>query len=321
MNDARPTIVVLVGPTASGKTAVSLPLAQLIHAEILSADSRQIYRYLDIGTAKPTPSERSRVPHHFIDIRNPDEEYNAGLYGEEGREAITRILGRGRVPLVVGGSGLYIQSLVDGFFDGPPADPDFRAQAMERLRSEGVLPLLKDLEKVDPDSAASIDPTKPRRVVRALEVFHITGIPLSVLHRERKPEIPFVPLFFGLELDRAGLYQRINTRCERMMEGGLLDEVESLVAAGYTASLNALKTVGYAEAFAYRRGEISYEDMVRLFKQNSRRYAKRQLTWFRRDARIRWIPVAASDDAVRIAETIAGLIPLRDFSEIPPANQ
>jgi tRNA dimethylallyltransferase len=317
----KPMVVVLAGPTASGKTAVSLPLAEQLHAEILSADSRQIYRHLDIGTAKPTPSERTRVPHHFIDIRNPDEEYNAGLFGEEGREEIARILSRGRVPLVVGGSGLYIQSLVDGFFDGPPADLDFRAQAMERLRAEGVLPLLEDLAKVDPDSAASIDPTKPRRVVRALEVYHITGIPLSVLHRERKPEIPFVPLFFGLELDRAELYQRINTRCERMLEGGLLDEVESLVVAGYSASLNALKTVGYAEAFAYRRGEISYEDMVRLFKQNSRRYAKRQLTWFRHDPRIRWIPIAESDHAVRIAGTIAGLIPPRATSEIPPADR
>jgi tRNA dimethylallyltransferase len=309
LNDARPTIVVLVGPTASGKTAVSLPLAELIHAEIISADSRQIYRHLDIGTAKPTPREREQVPHHFIDIRNPDEEYSAGLFGDEGRDEADRILGRGRIPLVVGGSGLYIHSLVDGFFDGPPADPEFRAQALQQLRDGGIGSLLEELQRVDPQSASSIDPTKPRRVIRALEVHHITGIPLSVLQREGKRGISFVPLFFGLEVDRKELYNRINERCERLLKEGLMEEVEDLVARGYTSTQNALKTVGYAEVFAHRRGEIDREEMVRLFKQNTRHYAKRQLTWFRRDKRIHWIATGSNAEPARVAETIVKLIP------------
>ncbi len=306
---SSPLVVVLVGPTASGKTSVSLPLAELLHAEILSADSRQIYRFMNIGTAKPGVSERARIPHHFIDIRNPDEEYSAGTFGSEGRETIEQILKRGHTPLVVGGSGLYIQSLVDGFFAGPPADPEYRARVMVRLRVEGIEPLLGELGRVDPVSAASIDPTKPRRIVRALEVYATTGIPLSQLQRERKIGIPFTPVFFGLDVERAELYRRINSRCEMMLRQGLLDEVGGLSGRGYTASLNALKTVGYAEVFAYRGGTIGYEDMVRLFKQNTRRYAKRQLTWFRRDTRIRWMPVTDDADAARLAQSIAAAIP------------
>ena len=309
----KPAVVVLVGATASGKTAVSLPLAERLRAEIISADSRQVYRFLDIGTAKPSAQDRARVPHHFVDIRNPDEEYSAGAFGSEGREEIGKILRRGNTPLVVGGSGLYIQSLVDGFFDGPPADPEYRAIAMARLRHEGVEPLLKELAGVDPDAAAAIDPTKPRRVVRALEVFHTTGTPLSTLQRERKIEIPFVPVFFGLDMDRRELYQRINERCDAMLRNGLLEEVEMLAGRGYTSTLNALKTVGYAETFAYRNGALGYEELVLQFKQNTRRYAKRQLTWFRKDLRIRWVPTAAGGDPHRLAEAILEAMP-------PPAS-
>jgi len=319
--EGRPDVVVLVGPTASGKTAVSLPLAERLHAEIISADSRQVYRFLDIGTAKPSALDRERVPHHFIDIRNPDEEYSAGAFGSEGREEIAKILARGNTPLVVGGSGLYVQSLVDGFFDGPPADPEYRAIAMERLRREGVDPLLKELAAVDPDTAASVDPTKPRRVVRALEVFHTTGSPLSMLQRERKTEIPFVPIFFGLDMDRKELYGRINERCDAMLRNGLLEEVDMLADRGYTSELNALKTVGYAEAFAYRTGTLAYEQMVTRFKQNTRRYAKRQLTWFRKDLRIRWIATAAADDPRRLAEVIVAAIPLPASYGNSPASR
>jgi tRNA dimethylallyltransferase len=162
---------------------------------------------------------------------------------------------------------------------------------------------------VDPQSASSIDPTKPRRVIRALEVHHITGIPLSVLQREGKRGISFVPLFFGLEVDRKELYNRINERCERLLKEGLMEEVEDLVARGYTSTQNALKTVGYAEVFAHRRGEIDREEMVRLFKQNTRHYAKRQLTWFRRDKRIHWIATGSNAEPARVAETIVKLIP------------
>jgi tRNA dimethylallyltransferase len=221
---------------------------------------------------------------------------------------------------VVGGSGLYVQSLVDGFFDGPPADPEFRAQALQQLHDGGIGALIKELERVDPQSASSIDPTKPRRVIRALEVQHITGIPLSVLQRERKREIRCLPVFFGLEVDRKELYHRINERCERMLKEGLMEEVEGLVARGYTPAQNALKTVGYAEGFAHRKGEIDREEMVRLFKQNTRHYAKRQLTWFRRDTRIRWISTGSDTEPARVAERIAGFIPPPVSSESSPES-
>lgn len=304
----KDAIIVLVGATATGKTAVSLPLAHMMDAEIISADSRQVYRYMDIGTAKPTAEERAAVPHYCVDIRNPDEEYNAGIYGDEARAAVTRIMARGKNVIVVGGSGLYVQSLVDGFFEGPPADPEFRERAEERLRQEGLGALLDELGRVDPVTRARIDVTKPRRVIRALEVYHTTGSPISALQLERKVEIPFTPLLYGLAVERSELYRRIEERCDRMLDGGLEGEATALEARGYAPSLNALNTVGYAEVFAYRRGAIGREEMLRLFKQNSRRYAKRQGTWFRKDARVRWIDAGGGRSAVSIADEIAARV-------------
>ena len=302
----RNAVVVVVGATAAGKTAVSLPLAQMLDAEIISADSRQVYRYMDIGTAKPTAEERAAVPHHFVDIRDPDEDYNAGLFGDEARAEVARIDARGKGVLVVGGSGLYVQSLIDGFFDGPPADPEFRDRAEERLAREGLAVMLEELGRVDPAMRARIDVTKPRRVIRALEVYHTTGRPISALQEERKVAVPFAPVIFGLAVERAELYRRIEERCDRMLGGGLEEEAAALEARGYPATLNALNTVGYAEVYAWRRGEIPREEMVRLFKQNSRRYAKRQGTWFRKDARVVWIEAGGGRSAGSIAEEIAG---------------
>lgn len=307
MNGEWPHIVVLVGATASGKTAVSLPLARHLGGEIVSADSRQVYRHMDIGTAKPAPEERAAVPHHFIDIRNPDEEYNAGVFGEEGRAEAARIIARGNVPIVVGGSGLYVQSLVDGFFDGPPADAEFREQAEARLATEGLPALLDELGRCDPVTRARIDPTKSRRVIRALEVFHITGYPISRLQEERRVEVPFRAVFFGLAVERVELYRRIEQRCDAMLDAGLVDEAVRLEAMGYAPPMQALNTVGYAEVFAWRRGLIPEGEMVRLFKQNSRRYAKRQGTWFRRDARVRWLAAGGGRMPEAIASEIAEL--------------
>jgi tRNA dimethylallyltransferase len=302
--ERRPVVIVLVGPTASGKTAVSLPLAERIGAEIISADSRQLYRYMDIGTAKPTLEERERIPHHFIDIRNPDEDYSAGEFGVSAGAEIDCIFSRGRIPLIVGGSGLYVRSLIDGFFDGPPADREYRDQLEKRLERRGVEDLLGELRRLDPEYAAIVDPTNPRRIIRALEVVHITGKPLSVLHRERKVEIRFESRQFGLAWDRPVLYDRINRRCRAMREAGLLDEVERLVSMGYGLGLNALNTVGYAEALACRRGEIAADEMDLRFAQNSRRYAKRQVTWFSRDPRITWIPMDDRRDPGEVADEI-----------------
>jgi tRNA dimethylallyltransferase len=305
VTEALPSVLVLVGATASGKTGVSIPLAKMLDAEIISADSRQVYRYMDIGTAKPTSEDRAAVPHHFVDIRNPDEEYNAGIFGEDARREAGRISAGGKGVLVVGGSGLYVRSMVDGIFDGPPADPEFRERAEGRLAREGLGVLLEELGRIDPVTRARIDITKPRRVIRALEVFHATGEPISALQEDRKVEIPFRPVIFGLAVERAELYLRIEARCDRMLEEGLEEEAAALEERGYASTLNALNTVGYAEVYALRRGEIAREEMLRLFKQNSRRYAKRQGTWFRKDPRVIWIDAGASRGASAVAEEIA----------------
>jgi tRNA dimethylallyltransferase len=298
-------ILVLIGPTGSGKTAISLPLARILHGEIISADSRQIYRHLDIGTAKPTHSQRSAVRHHFIDEVPPDAVVTAGEFGERGRRVVAELLGEGKVPIVVGGSGLYIRSLIDGLFEGPATNAECREFLRERLETEGLESLVQELVEVDPATAAHIDRSNPRRVLRALEFYHSTGMPLSTQQRDRKVTIPFTAFQFGLEWARDVLFRRINERCDAILAGGLLDEVEQLKRLGYLSTLQALNTVGYKEAFALRSGLISYEEMVQLFKQNSRRYAKRQLTWFRRDSRIRWIPMEEPMSPEVVAEWIA----------------
>jgi tRNA dimethylallyltransferase len=245
------------------------------------------------------------IPHHFLEFLPPDAEFCAGTFGVEGREVVRQILDRGHLPIVVGGSGLYIQSLIDGFFEGPGADREYREFLEGRLAREGIHSLVEELRVHDPEGATRIDPTKSRRILRALEVFHLTGKPISALQEEGKPLISFRPLLFGLDVPRAVLYRRIDERCESMLSRGLLREVDALERRGYTDALNALNTVGYREAFAYRRGEISYEEMVRLFKQNSRHYAKRQMTWFRRDSRIRWVAMSPGRAALEAAREIA----------------
>jgi tRNA dimethylallyltransferase len=299
-----PRVLVLVGPTASGKTAVSLEVARLLGAEIVSADSRQIYRYMDIGTAKPTSDQRLSIPHHFIDERDPDQEFNAGEFGMLGRERIAQIFSRGRLPLVVGGSGLYVQALIDGFFEGPGADPEYRAVLTRRLETDGTRELMAELERIDPAAARRIDPTKPRRIIRALEVFHTTGAPLSELHRQARQEIPFEPVLVGLTMARSALYGRINERCGGMVQQGLVEEAKGLESRGFPQSLNALNTVGYVEAFASLSGEVTSERMLETFRQNSRHYAKRQLTWFRRDGRIVWLDAEFSGP-VELAQRVA----------------
>ena len=300
-------VLVLVGPTASGKTEVARAIAGRRDSEIVSADSRQVYRFLTIGTAKPLPADLSAVPYHFIDIVDPDVPYSAGEFGRAGRVAIDGILSRGRLPLVAGGSGLYIRSLIDGLFEGPAAQADVRAALERELRERGVGALLEELRRVDPDIAGRISPTNLRRIMRALEVYRQTGTPLSVLQREGKVETEFDPFFVGLRWEREELYRRIERRCDAMLERGLLEEARSLGERGYGPTLNALQTVGYAEAFRHLGGEITYDEMVRLFKQNSRRYAKRQMTWFNADDRIRWVDCTPGDLPEALGERVLAL--------------
>jgi len=301
--DSSGKVLVLVGPTASGKTLVSLSLARRLNGEIISADSRQIYRRLDIGTAKVSPADRESVRHLFVDELEPDQDFNAGEFGKCGRTAIDDIIARRKVPIVVGGSGLYVQALIDGFFDGPAADPSVRSALYRRAREEGNEALLEELRRLDPEAARRMLPANIRRIVRALEVVHLTGVPISEYQRQRI-EINFIPVFCGLKWERSLLYRRIDERVDRMLADGFIDEVRNLERSGFPSELNALQTVGYKEVFEFLKGNLSYDEMVQLIKRNSRRYAKRQLTWFRRDRRIRWFDVRDETDLPAVASSI-----------------
>jgi tRNA dimethylallyltransferase len=299
-----PKILVLVGPTASGKTVISLILAQLLKGEIVSADSRQVYKYMDIGTAKPSRVDRARIPHHCIDIRVPSDEFSAGEYGEAARTAIREILGRGRLPIVVGGSGLYVKAAIDGLFDGPQKDAEIRMQLEDRLSRLGIEDLLGELRRVDPVSAEKIDPTKPRRIIRALEVYQISGKPLSEYHREQRPIVEWRAVFAGLAWRRLELYNRIDQRVDDMIDQGLYEEVKSLRAKGFDTTCNALNTVGYREFFDVLSGERDFTQAPALIKQNTRHYAKRQMTWFRAEGRIQWVEASDAKGAADLAQDV-----------------
>lgn len=298
------TVPIIVGPTGVGKTELSLMVAEKLPVEIVSSDSRQIYRHLNIGTDKIADSIRKKIPHHMIDICNPDEYFSAGMYSRIARKVIGEIQQRGKVPLVVGGSGFYISALVDGIFELDVHDDQVRSALEERLKREGLATLFAELQKYDPEYAAKISPTDKQRTLRALEIYIVTGHSFSSWHEQDTEPAPFKPLMIGLTMERQALYERIEKRVEKMLEAGLMDEVQKLIHMGYRPGMNALNTVGYKEAFQYLQGEFTFEEMVDLIKRNSRRYAKRQLTWFRRDNRIRWIEASRRTVLRRTANEI-----------------
>ena len=276
-----PPLLVVTGPTASGKSALALHLAEKHDGELISADSRQVYRLLDIGTAKPSPDELARVPHHFIDALALDADFSAGRFAEAAWARIDAIRTRGRTPIVVGGSTLYVRALTEGLADVPAIAPDVRADIERRREAEGNEALFAELQRVDPTQAATMDATKSQRLVRALEVYHGTGRPLSYYH-EHQPRPPHAFRVVVLAPEREKLYARINQRVDEMLAAGLLDEVRGVLKTGCSPEANPLRTIGYQEPIAYLRGEIDYDEMVRLLKRNSRRYAKRQLTYYKR---------------------------------------
>jgi tRNA dimethylallyltransferase len=282
-------VLVIVGPTAVGKTELSLRLAEELNGEIVSSDSRQVYRFLNIGTAKPTPEELARAPHHFIDIRDPDQYYSAGEYGREARDCIDHVFQKNKTPIVVGGSGFYVQALVDGLFAPKLSDPQVKEKWRQRIRQGGRDVVFQHLLKVDPLAAERLHPHDEQRIVRALEVWELSGKPISDFRSGDEQPGDFQPVLVGLHRDREKLYRRIEARVDMMIHDGLVDEVEHLQKMGFGPDLNALRTVGYKEVFDFFAETISYDDMIDLVKRNTRRYAKRQLTWFRRDARINWI--------------------------------
>lgn len=289
-----PVLPVLTGPTGIGKTAYSLEIAERLNAEIISADSRQIYRELTIGTAKPDAAAMARVPHHLVGELGLGTVYSAGRFARQANERIRDILGRGRLPLVVGGSTLYLHALQHGLSSAPETDPDVRRQLEAELARDGAKPLFEELCRVDPDTAAHMDATKTARVVRALEVHRSTGIPLSHYHAQAPaPEFSFKTVV--LDMERAALYKRINARVGQMLARGLVEEVRALLQAGFDPSIQALQTIGYREVIGFLEARYDRLEMTRLIKRNTRRYAKRQLTWFRRYPEFEWCRVPASE--------------------------
>lgn len=285
----KPKVVVIVGPTASGKTAVSIELAKKINGEIISADSMQIYKYMDIGTAKPTLDEMQGIKHYMLDVVMPDETFNVAKYKSMAESAIEEILKKGKVPIIVGGTGLYINTLVDGIeFADVPCDEEYRNELIEKGYREGAMSIYKELEKVDSESAKKIDPNNIRRVARALEIYKVTGKTKTQLDIESRKEVKYDYRLFGMEWDRETLYNRIDLRVDKMIEAGLIDEVRN-VTEKFKISNTAVQGLGYKEVIEFLNGNISYEEMIEKLKLETRHYAKRQLTWFRKDKRIKWI--------------------------------
>ncbi len=292
-------VLAVVGPTAVGKTELCVKLARHFGAEIVSADSRQFFRELNIGTAKPTAIEQGDVPHHFVDSHSIAEAYNAGAFERDALAKLDEVFTRTRVAVLTGGSGLYIRLVAEGMDEMPPADPKIRAQLVETFGREGLTPLLAQLDQLDPAYAATVDRANPQRIMRALEVCLSSGQPYSAFRQGKKAERPFRTLKIGLSRDRQELYERIDRRMDAMLAAGLVEEARSLLPYRHH---NALQTVGYSEVFGYLDGQYNYPEMVRLLKRNSRRYAKRQLTWFTRDPEIRWFHPNAYEDMVQYVE-------------------
>ncbi len=284
-----PPIVVVVGPTGAGKSQLAMELAETVGGEIVSADSQQVYRGMDIGTGKVSASAREQIPHHLLDIVDPNEKMTAAQFATRA-DGVLQELARRAVPCIVaGGTGLYVRALLDGLFEGPAADLALRARLTVQAQENGIEALWAELHQVDPESAARIHKTDLTRTIRALEVYLLTGVPLSEHHRQhREQQISRNARLIGLCPERSMLYRQIDNRVDNMLKLGLVAEVESLRADGYGLSTQSQKAIGYAEIHRYLDGITSLDDAVRLIKRNSRRYARRQLSWYRRDSSVQW---------------------------------
>lgn len=296
-------IIVVAGPTASGKTDLAIGIAKAVGGEIVSADSMQIYKYMDIGTAKPTREERAQCPHYLIDFVDPRQEFSVADYVGVCHTRIADIVSRGKIPVMCGGTGLYINSVIDDVeFGEYENDMKLREELRALGEAEGGEKLIEILREFDPVSAERLHPNNLKRVIRAIEFYKISGVPISEHQEEtKKKESRYEPIMFLIDRDREELYERINRRVDIMMDMGLIDEVKGLMARGFSRDLNSMQGIGYKEIISYLEGEISLEEAIDLVKQNSRHYAKRQLTWFRRDSRIINLkPENALDEALKI---------------------
>jgi len=306
-------VVVIVGPTAVGKTNLAIELAKRIEGEIISADSMQVYKYMDIGTAKPTPEEMHGIKHYMIDVLEPNEECNVAKYKEMAEECIKEILSRKKIPMIVGGTGLYINSVVDNVeFSETITDRDYRMKLEARANSEGIEVLYKDLKEIDKEAAEKIHQNDLRRIIRALEVYHSTGKTISYhnkLSRQNPSKYDFVMI--GLNMDRADLYKRIDLRVDEMIANGLVDEVKNLIEKGTSFEHTSMQGLGYKEIMEYIERETTLEQAVEIIKTNSRRYAKRQITWFRREQRIQWFDM--NENLENIIKKILNYLEAKDF--------
>mgnify|MGYP001250944118 FL=1 len=301
-DSAKPLpIILLAGPTASGKTRLAIDLARELGTEIVNADSMQVYRHMDIGAAKPTPEERALAKHHLLDAADPNEPFDAARYLELARPVVEALHRKGKVPLVVGGTGLYMKVLTRGICEGPPADAVLRARISAELKERGLAALRAELEAVDPVLARRIHPNDRQRIVRAVEVFRATGKPLSTwqeLHGFQESRYTALKLF--LHREREDLYRRIDRRTLRMVEAGLADEVRQLLAMGYGPELKPMQSLGYRQMTDHLLGKIDLEEAVRQIQRDTRHYAKRQITWFRGDPEFRWVDAEKREEIFRV---------------------
>jgi tRNA dimethylallyltransferase len=299
----KPKLVIILGPTGVGKSEVAIQLALEVGGEIINADSQQVYRHMNIGTAKPSADQRQRVPYHLIDLVDPGDEFNAALFCRTALESAQQVWSRRKKVFLCGGAGLYIKAFTHGLFVGPPRDPEIRKRLESEAQEQGLASLYNRLKELDPDALSWIHPNDRQRIIRALEVFKTTGKKLSQWQREHGfKESPFENLKIGLNREREELYMLINRRCDEMIANGLVEEVKGLVEMGYGLQLKPLQSVGYRHVGLYLGGAMSLEDSVSLMKRDTRRLAKRQLTWFRSDPEIRWFH--PERDREKILETV-----------------
>ncbi|MEE8124763.1 MAG: tRNA (adenosine(37)-N6)-dimethylallyltransferase MiaA [Nitrospirales bacterium] len=308
----RKPLVAIVGPTAIGKSRIGIEVAKILKTEVLTADSRQVYREMDIGTDKPTLQEQQGIPHRLIDLVDPDQSFNAGDYRRHAIQDITRLHRQGLLPLVIGGTGLYIRTLLRGLCPGPPANGLIRKELTQEATTQGGTFLYSKLQQVDPDLARRLHPNDQPKILRALEVYQILGTPFSKIQQQHQfQEIQYPYLLIGLTMERQTLYRRIETRVEWEIEKGLLQETQHLMDRGYHRNLGSMKGLGYKQFSGYLAGEYSYDEAVRLLKRDTRHFAKRQMTWFRKEPGIHWITLKESDRPDQTAKQI--LNDIEDF--------
>ena len=302
-------VVVILGPTAVGKSRVAVEVAKAFETEVLTADSRQVYRGMDIGTDKPAQQERQEVPHRLIDLVNPDEPFNAGLYRGQAVDEMDRLYRDHRLPLVVGGTGLYVRTLLKGLCDAPPADPILRTALRQEAKEQGLDRLYARLISVDPVAAARLHPRDESKVIRALEVYQLSGRRMSEFQQEHAfTERPFRSLIIGLNRDRDVLYRRIEERIDWQLAHGLIEETTHLLSLGYRRDSSAMKGLGYRQVAEHLAGEYDAAEMVRRFKRDTRHFSKRQMTWFRKEPGVQWLMIEQADSVSHTAELVIGQI-------------